>query len=617
MPNSRRQFIKMAGLSLGAVLLGSDNCFSQSPIKGKRPNIVWLISEDNSQHFCNIYNRDGVDMPNVNKLAGKGVIFDHAFSNCPVCSAARSTLITGCYPNKLAIHYHRKYQPVELPDGLKPFPAYLKQAGYYTSYFRKTDFNFNWGKDVFDSNKTWQGRQPGQPFFHQHQFAITHEGPLQKAGKTGIDNKDIKLPPHYPDTEVFRKTYNQYYKHHEILDEQIGEMVAKLEAQGVLEDTFIFYFGDHGGVTPRSKGYLYETGLHVPMVMRIPANFRHLIDLKAGTRFDGFVNFIDMAPTALNLAGVKIPELADGKPFLGPKVDIKAVARQDEAYGIADRFDEKYDMVRTVRKGQFKYHRNYQGFNFDALQNNYRYKMIAYQEWRELYKAGKLNEVQSQFFLGRDPETLFDVVKDPYEVKNLAKDPAYRDVLAQLRGKLQNQAKALPDLSFFPESYLCEHAFGDPIAFGIKNKGRIAELIDVADLALEDYDKAKAGIDRALADKDPFKRYWALIVCSCFGNQAADFYDKAKAIAEKDDNELVKVRAAEFLGLTGAADPRPTIMKVLAETDKPLVALITLNTVVMLTDGKAGWQFNITDKSVKAKDNLIDCRVKLYLAAEK
>ncbi|MGB0273598.1 MAG: sulfatase-like hydrolase/transferase, partial [Opitutales bacterium] len=210
-----------------------------------------------------------------------------------------------------------------------------------------------------------------------------------------------------------------------VIDDLIGSALKKLEEDDLLEDTFVFYFGDHGGVLPRGKGYAYESGVHVPLVVRIPRNFSHLVDHEEGTRTDGFVSFIDFGPTILNLAGIDVPLFMDGKPFLGKGVKSKDLSKRDEVYCYADRFDEKYDLVRTVRKGKWKYIRNYQGFYPDGLQNNYRYRMLAYQEWRELFKAGKLNDKQSQFFRPRPAEQLFDLSVDPHEVNDLSGKPQF------------------------------------------------------------------------------------------------------------------------------------------------------------------------------------------------
>ena len=192
-------------------------------------------------------------------------------------------------------------------------------------------------------------------------------------------------------------------------------------------------------------------------MVRIPKNFAHLADHQRGTRTDGFVSFIDFGPTVLNLAGLQPHKLTDGRAFLGKNVSAKALTARDEVFGYADRFDEKYDLVRTLRKGKYTYIRNFQGFYPDALQNNYRYKMLAFTEWRELANAGKLNEAQIQFHRRRPAQQLFDVEADPHEVNNLANDPEYTKVLADLRSRMQKKLREVNDLSFYPESFMVQN----------------------------------------------------------------------------------------------------------------------------------------------------------------
>ena len=216
--------------------------------------------------------------------------------------------------------------------------------------------------------------------------------------KPTTDPGEVHLFPNHPDTELFRFTGAYYRDKILAVDTIVGRVISQLEAEGLLESTFVFYFGDHGGVLPGSKGYAYETGLHVPLVVRIPEKFEHLVDMKRGSTSDRFVSFVDFGPTLLELAGIKIPQQIDGVPFLGKDMGEYAGDDQQVTYGYADRFDEKYDMVRTIRRGDLKYIRNYQPFNFDGLQNNYRYKCLAYEQWRTMYEEGKLNEIQRRFF---------------------------------------------------------------------------------------------------------------------------------------------------------------------------------------------------------------------------
>jgi arylsulfatase A-like enzyme len=565
-----------------------------------RPNIVWLTSEDNSVHYVKLYDESGAVMPNIEKLAAHGLVFNHAFSNAPVCSVARTTLLTGAYGPRIGTQFHRRSKMVPMPDNGRMYPWYLREAGYYTTNNSKEDYNAidKGGWDESSAKATWRNRKPGQAFFHVQNTTLTHESSLHFTAeematvKNKTSSDSVTLFPYFPDTPTFRYTHARYLDNHKKVDDYHGNYIKMLEEDGVLDDTFIFYYGDHGGVLPRGKGFAYESGLHVPLVVYIPKNWKHLVDADVGSRVNGFVSFVDFAPTLLSLAGIEVPPHMDGVPFLGKGVDLDEVNKRDEAFGYADRMDEKYDPVRTLRKGKYTYQRNYQPFNYDGLWNQYRYRMLAYQEWWKLFQEGKLNEAQRQFFEPRPPEQLFDVEADPHEVKNLAGDPKYESVLKDMRQRLTHKVKSINDLSMFPESFLYEEAFNNPVEFGRKNSARIASLVDVADLSLRKFSDAKKAITVSLNSKDPWARYWGLIVCSSFGDQAKSFVDKAREIAAKDTENLVRVRAAEFLGLIKAEDPAPVIIEVLAHANNEVEADLTLNTVVLLQDW-SGYQFDI------------------------
>lgn len=573
-----------------------------------RPNFLWLISEDNSKHFLRLFDPSGAPTPRIAELAKEGFLFEHAFSNSPVCSVARTTLMTSCYAPRIGTQYHRRSQLAPLPDGVQMFPKHLRGAGYYTTNKRKKDYNAVEGRGVWDESSgkaNWRNRAAGQPFFHMESFTATHESSLHFSAKkmarvaTKTDPKSVTLAPYHPDTPTFRYTYASYHDRIQQVDQQIGKVVDRLAADGLLEDTFIFYFGDHGGVLPRGKGYAYESGLHVPLVVRIPTKWRHLIDGKPGMRIKGFVSFVDFGPTLLRLAGIKDPQGIDGRPFLGKGVQLSELNSRDEAFGYADRFDEKCDLVRSLRKGRFKYLRSYQPFNFDGLQNNYRYKMLAYTQWRRLYRQGTLNSVQRQFFEPRAAEALYDLDKDPHETENLASQVKYFAVVGELRGRLAAKVKSISDLSMFPESYLLEAGMKSPTKFGQARKQEIARLVSIADLSLLPFDEAKPAIESALVSKQRWERYWALICCSSHGQAAACFEKQAAQLIKTDPERMVRVRAAEFLGLIGKADPSAAILAALRESESPEEANLILNTLVLLRDGQPGYEFRVTEADVK------------------
>ena len=596
----RRSFLKAVGA--GGASFALPGCAVAALQSKDKPNIVWLTTEDNSANWYRLYNPKGAPMPNIERLAKEGLVFNNAYSCGPVCSVARSTIISGCYVSRLGAQYHRKQVPVAMPDSVRMFPWYLRQAGYYTTNNRKEDYNFlNSEKEgVWDesSNKaTYRNRKPGQPFFHVQNYGHTHESSLFKSvpdAQLKTFSSSVELFPYHPDTPLFRNKYAHYLNLQTEVDAEIGKLIVQLEADGLMDNTFIFHYGDHGGVLPGGKGYAHNDGLQVAMVVYVPKNFQHLVPAKRGSRIDGFIEFVDLSATVLNLAGVEIPRGIDGKPFLGKGVTLKELNSRDTAFGYAERFDEKYDMVRFLRKGKYTYLRSYQPFNFDGLHNFYRYKQPAFRQWRDMYKAGKLNTAQSAFFEPRPPECLYDLEKDPHEVNNLADDPAYAAVLRQMRRLLRQRLKSMPDVGFVPEPVFVAESGGNGKAFGRKNKQLISRLVDISDLQVLPFPKARPQIEKALNSREPLERYWGLITCGTFGEKADVFHEKAKELAASDVNLLVRARAAEFLGLTGGADPRPVLIDVLNKTDDPIEANLILNSVVLLRDGKAGIDFDFS-----------------------
>ena len=570
-----------------------------------KPNILWIVTEDNSLHYMNLYTKGGAEMPNVSSLASEGIVFDNAFSNAPVCSVARSTIITGVYSPRIGTQYHRRMSLVKLPDDVKPLPVYLKEAGYYTSNNSKEDYNFIKDGEIWDESSgkaSYKNRKKDQPFFHVQNFHNTHEGQLhfdqehlENALKT--NNLDsIKPFPYHPDTPTFRYTQSLYHNHHKDVDKEIGKFIKKLEDENLLDNTIIFYYADHGGVLPRSKGYIYESGLNVPLVVRVPEKFKKLSPFKAGSRTSTFVEFVDLVPTVLSLAGIEIPRSIDGKPFLGKKLKKSKLEKQNTTFGYADRFDEKYDLVRSVRVGKYKYIRNYQPFNVDGLYNYYRYKMLAYKEWYKLFQDGKLNEVQGQFFKPRAPEALYNIEEDPHEIKNLAKDKNYIEILLDLRTKLNDHLVSINDLSFIPEPHLLENGLDDIVSYSEKNKDLISRLIKISDLSLSDYKQVSSKIQDALNDINPWVRYWGLIVSSSFGSKALENKEQINSIFENDPENLVRMRAAEFMLLNNLEISDSKINLLLKKSNFEAETNLMLNTLANIKTFNPNYKLNLNKR---------------------
>ncbi|TWT54287.1 Sulfatase [Rubripirellula amarantea] len=564
----------------------------------KRPNIVWIISEDNSKHYLKHFDESGTPTPAIEAMARHGVTFDRAFSCSPVCSVARTTLITSCYAPRIGTQYHRALKQAEMPANVSMFPKYLKDAGYYTTNNAKEDYNAVKTDGVWNESSRradWKNRPSNDtPFFHVQTIHTSHESQLhfseadmQTPNKTSSD--EVDLQPYFPDTPLFRYTRARYHDLIQKVDDQVGKLIEDLETSGELENTFVFYFGDHGGVLPRSKGYLFESGLHVPLVVRVGDNVKHLVDRPFGSRTNGFVEFVDFGPTTLTLAGVDVPTEVDGQPFLGDKIDASEVDRRDEAFGHADRFDEKYDLVRSLRVGNWKYIRNFDPIYPDSLQNNYRYNMLAYQQWRQLYQDGELTPDQSAFFESKLPEALYDLETDPHETNNLATEPRYRSQLIEMRDRLTQRLMDMPDLSFIPEAYLIDEAISQPVAFGQTHRDEIGELIRIANLALRPWNEAKPELKAALDSEDPLVRYWAVAAATSFGDQAESIkHEMEERLVDMEP--IVVARAVEFFTTTEfddlkqGAEPLSFLYRSISRATSEAEALPILGTAVFVND---------------------------------
>lgn len=602
------------------IYLALSVAFSTFASAAEQPNFLWIISEDNSKHHLRHFDRDGVAMPNMEALAKDGVTFDAACSNGAVCSVARSTLISGCYAPRVGAEFHRKQMAVPMPEGLKAFPAYLKEAGYYTTNKAKTDYNLKVDmKQTWDGKGNWKGRAKGQPFFHKQTLASSHESSLHFKQATMKQKPlvekmgQIQLPPHHPDTSTFRYSYALYQQKMEGIDKQLGGIINALKKDGLYEDTIIFYFGDHGGTLPRSKGYAQETGISVPLVVRVPEKWQKLIPFAPGSRTNSIVNFMDFGPSLINAAGLEVSPEFDGKPFLGTGVT-KQELESRVAVGYADRFDEKYDLVRTYRKGNLKYVRNFQPYYPDSLHNFYRYRQLAYLELRDLHNAGELNDDQEQFFEKKSAEALYDLSKDPYELNNLASDSKYAGQLVSLRDQHVAYLNQKNDLSLYPESMLIEKAFTNPTRFGVEHSDEIAKLLGVANLQLLSYSEAKSGLKKALASSNEWERYWACISAASFGSEASGLEKKILQLADNDSNILVRVRAAECLAQLGNTHAKTVMNAAISSSGNAVELNLILNSAALLyeMDPKI-YSFQLDSKKLRASSSLVKERVK-YLS---
>ena len=569
---TRRDFLKAMGSSALLPLL---TCVKKGKeVKQDRPNILWLVSEDNGP-FLGCYGDENANTPNLDKLATEGILYENAFANAPVCAPARSTIITGLYACSMGTHHMRSKNPI--PEKIKFFTQYLREAGYYCSNCAKEDYNTQKPEGAWDESSheaTYLKRQPGQPFFSVINFGVSHESSLHKSEPAQHDPANVKLPPYHPDTPEFRHDWAQYYDKITELDRQIGDALAELDAQGLAEDTIVFYYSDHGGVLPRSKRFLYDSGTHVPMIVRFPEKYRRLAPSGPGTRTDRLVSFVDLAPTILSLVGIEIPEHMQGEPFLG----LQAAAPRDYVYLFRGRMDERYDMMRAVRDKRFKYIRNYMPHLIYAQYLNYLWRMPAMQSWQKLHDEGKLTGPQTYFFGTKPTEELYDTQVDPHEVNNLAQDPEYGEVLERMREANRTWITEIRDPGFLSEAEMVIRSAGStPYEMALDaGKYELERIMDAADIANQRDPNNVSRLIDLLNDKDSAVRYWGAVGCLALGEGAAP---AKKVLADRldDPSPDVRVAAAETLCVLGQPGKALGVLRDALDHENEYVRLYAAN----------------------------------------
>ena len=388
----------------------------------------------------------------------------------PVCAPARSAIITGMYPssigtgNQRAYHQKRKVRPdsesqldfpyysSKLAEAIKPFTQILRENGYYCTNNSKTDYNFKLTDQAWDESSnhaSWENRKKDQPFFAVFNFGVTHESSIwnRDKKKLKVDPNILKVPPVFPDDSITRHALAVNYSNLIEMDIQTGKIIDRLKKQNLYDNTYIFFYSDHGGPFPRHKRAIYETGTKVPFIVKFPKGFK--TDDK---RNNDMLSFIDFAPTILSIAGIDIPKIYQGKPFLGAK---KSLKKRKYLFTASDRFDELTDRIRAVKSKRFKYVRNYNIEKPHALNVVYRTQMNLMKHLNELNKSNSLSDKQKLWFqVPKRPEEFYDLENDPFELNNLIEDEKFAPHINELKLQLDSWLKNINDLGGIPEKEL-------------------------------------------------------------------------------------------------------------------------------------------------------------------
>ncbi len=433
---------------------------AKRPGRARRPNILCITCEDISPRLGS-YGDTVALTPVLDRLARDGVRFTRMFSVSGVCAPSRSALITGMYPSGIGTNHMRVshkgvpgIQPYEAvpPPHVRPYTEHLRAAGYYTTNNSKTDYQFDSPITAWDENGRdahWKNRPDGMPFFSIFNSTTTHESQVwdRADDPVVVPPERVLLAPYHPDTLKARRDVARVYSNVAIMDREVGELLAELEEAGLAEDTIVIWYSDHGGPLPRQKRLILDSGLHVPFIMRFPGG-EH-----AGTVNDELASFVDIPATILSLAGVRVPDHMQGRPFWGEQ---KAPPRE-YIYAARDRLDAQYDASRAVRDKRFEYIRNFKPEGSAYLDVKYRTQMGIMQELLRLRDEGKLDPVQARWFRRpQETEELYDTVVDPHEVHDLARDPAYAAEVARMSAALAEWMERIGDDPLRPEKELVE-----------------------------------------------------------------------------------------------------------------------------------------------------------------
>ncbi|MFV1967981.1 MAG: sulfatase-like hydrolase/transferase [Pirellulaceae bacterium] len=562
-------------------------------IERPRPNILWITSEDNGPHL-GCYGDSYADTPNLDALAAKGMIYLNCWSTAPVCAPARTTLISGLYPPSTGAEHMRSN--TRLPDGFKMYPQYLREAGYYCTNHRKEDYNLDKPGEVWDESSRkahWKNRAPGQPFFAIFNYTVSHESQIRKRPHTPVhDPAKVRVRAYHPDTPEVRQDWAQYYDKITEMDAQAGTCLGELEEAGLAEDTIVFYYGDHGSGMPRNKRWPYDSGLHVPLIVHIPAKYQHLAptDYVAGGKSDRLVGFIDFAPTLLSLVGIEPPESFQGFAFMGPD----AAPEQPYIYGFRGRMDERYDMVRVVRDKRFIYIRNYMPHKIYGQYIAYMFQTPTTIIWKQMYDAGQLSPPQTYFWESKPAEELYDLANDPDEVNNLADLPQHQETLQRLRQAQQALAVKIRDIGFLPEDEIHFRAPDRaPYDMGHDNACYpMQRIMDTAELASSLKPGANEALIARLADEDSAVRYWAAMGLLMRGSEAVSKAHEQLIRMLDDPVASPRVMAAQALGQYGSQEDVERAVAVLLKaadltTNHVCISMLAVNALDALDDRAA------------------------------
>ncbi|MGK7395399.1 MAG: sulfatase-like hydrolase/transferase [Candidatus Cyclobacteriaceae bacterium M3_2C_046] len=556
-----------------------------------QPNIIWLNCEDLSP-MLGAYGDAYATTPHLDQLAKQGVLYRNAYTSAPICAPARSCMVTGLPATSLGTQHLRS--ELKRPEFVKAIPEMMQQAGYFTSNYGKTDYNFEpegffdyWKQDL----APWRARadQIPRPFFSFFVFGITHEGSGNNLERYQRSVEDLppslfhdpdqaQVPPYYPDSPEFRELWAHYYDCATTLDRKVGEIVQNLKDDGLYDDTIIIFFSDHGNGLPRYKRWLNHSGLHVPFIVYVPEKYRYLVPDKPGSENHRLINFSDLAPTTLSLAGLEIPPHMQGIPFMGHTIG------KPRKYNPAtrSRADNMYEVSRALRDNRFIYIRHYMP-HLPYIQPGYIFsdKKLSFKYLRKYREEGQLPPAAENMWQSKPVEELYDLANDPLELNNLAAQPAYQNRKEALKKALHEWILESRDVGFLFEPEMMIRGRSSTVYEMAQDRDqydlpailKAAEMVGTASLA-----ELTAQLDHP----DNGVRFWAVMGLQALGKEAQT---SVEALNQKlsDPSPSVAILAAETLCHLNACSSRALdVLGNNLQDDRPWLALQAARSVELI-----------------------------------
>ena len=601
--------LALSGITAG-VLTSCQDKKNTTDIPLERPNILWITCEDISPYLGS-YGYHYAHTPNLDELATKGIRYTNAWANAPVCAVARSAILTGMHSSTIGTHQMRSR--TQLPDIIPAYSRIFREAGYYTTNNVKTDYNSS-----FEINRTmiwdevsntahYRNRGEGQPFFAVFNNVVTHESRLaanriERFVSEGdipeqprVNPQELTLPPYHPDLPEIREDWARFYDLITLMDSMKGDLLRELEEKGLAENTIVFFYADHGGMLARSKRYIYNVGTQVPLIVYLPEKWRHLSKVKPGGTDSRMVSFVDLAPTVLSIAGIEVPEVMQGEPFLGQRI-----GRGPElTFFYRDRMSERYDFSRAVTDGRYYFIRHFNPHRPEGRDTRYGPRMHeGWRAWEEAFEQGLTNNVQSRFFQPKNVVYLFDTQNDPWHINDIAEDLSQRRRIRRLSDALDKWMIETRDIGLIPEPMF--HELAGP---GLKHPTiyeyaqsedyPVETILDAAKIAAEGRDEHLNIYLDYIGNDHAVIRFWGAYGLFRIGVKDSNVTEALLQMALKDEFVANRIMAGQALAWCG--DPDSAFEILMREARNADVGYVMLQAVNAL-------QYSKTDDRITLED---------------